>query len=255
MTEKQSQFVKLMERAARRHNSYVVFKDFCAITAISFYNAIFKDPAKEKEYAHIMGKYTKEEADCFPAALAVLAEALEERVHDFLGVVYQELGANNKAAGQFFTPYHLCELMTNVSVVTDNWDKRLINLIEEPACGSGAMLLPICERIRQRPETNNKFLFVATDLDLTCVHMAYIQLTLCGANAVIKHANTLTLEVYSTWPTIAYIGNREELERRMMAQEMMDIFHNPAERKSNDIIVPETLAQKGLLFDLGGIGT
>ena len=83
--------------------------------------------------------------------------------------------------------------------------------------------------------------------------MAYIQLTLCGANAVIKHANTLTLEVYSTWPTISYIGNREELECRMMAQKMMEIFHKPRDQKE-EVLVPETLAQKGLLFDLGGIG-
>lgn len=73
-------------------------------------------------------------------------------------------------------------------------------------------------------------------------------------NSYVVFKDFCAITANSTWPTIAYIGNREELERRMMAQEMMDIFHNPAERKSNDIIVPETLAQKGLLFDLGGIG-
>lgn len=252
MSEQKSRFIKLMERAARRHNSYVVFKDFCAITAISFYNAIFKDSAKEKEYASIMGKYTKEEAECFPAALAVLVEAMEERVQDFLGQVYQELGANNKAAGQFFTPYHLCDMLVKVAVEEDDWNKRLINLIEEPSCGSGAMLLPICERIRKRPEANNKFLFMAADLDITCVHMAYIQLTLCGVNAIIKHADTLALKVYSTWPTIAYVSNREELERRLMAQKMLDIFHKPCDQKE-EVLVSEELAQRGMLFDLGGL--
>lgn len=220
-----SQFAELIRSAAKRHNVYSVFKDFCAMTANSFYNVIFNDPEKEKEYLSIAAKYEKKELDCFPTALAVLMQAFEEEVSDILGNVYQDLGANSKSAGQFFTPYHLCDLLVNMNVLSEDLDKALITTIDEPACGSGAMVLPLCTQIRKHPELNNKVIIYAGDLDITCVHMAYIQLTLAGANAIVRHANALSKQPpYSVWPTLSYVQNREILLQRLRAQELLDIF-------------------------------
>ncbi|MBQ3255855.1 MAG: hypothetical protein IJA67_00365 [Oscillospiraceae bacterium] len=48
-----------------------------------------------------------------------------------------------------------------------------------------------------------KMCAVATDIDLKCVHMVYIQLSLYGNPAVIIHGNALTVEEWSHWFTPA----------------------------------------------------
>ena len=48
-------------------------------------------------------------------------------------------------------------------------------------------------------------LVTATDIDLKCVHMCYLQLSLLGIPAVVIHGNSLTLEEHSHWFTPAYI--------------------------------------------------
>ena len=51
-----------------------------------------------------------------------------------------------------------------------------------------------------------KTLLVAQDIDIRCVWMAYIQLSLYGIPAVVIHGNTLTMETWSQWytPCAAY---------------------------------------------------
>jgi hypothetical protein len=43
------------------------------------------------------------------------------------------------------------------------------------------------------------------DIDIKCVNMAYLQLSLFGIPAVIIHGNSLTCEEWSVWRTPAYI--------------------------------------------------
>ena len=45
----------------------------------------------------------------------------------------------------------------------------------------------------------------AADIDLRCVHMTYLQLSLAGASAIVRHQNTLTQELWSVWYTPAFI--------------------------------------------------
>ena len=56
---------------------------------------------------------------------------------------------------------------------------------------------------RHKIDYQTKMRAVATDIDLKCVHMAYIQLSLYGIPAVIIHGNTLTVEEWSHWFTPA----------------------------------------------------
>lgn len=43
--------------------------------------------------------------------------------------------------------------------------------------------------------------FVAQDIDIRCVWMAYIQLSLYGIPAMVIHGNTLTMEEWDRWYT------------------------------------------------------
>lgn len=43
------------------------------------------------------------------------------------------------------------------------------------------------------------------DIDIKCVYMAYIQLSLYGIPAVVVHGNSLTVEEWSKWYTPIYL--------------------------------------------------
>ena len=45
----------------------------------------------------------------------------------------------------------------------------------------------------------------ATDIDLKCVYMCYLQLALYGIPAVVIHGNTITVEEWSYWFTPVYV--------------------------------------------------
>ena len=76
----------------------------------------------------------------------------------------------------------------------------------EPCVGSGAMVIAMAESMREQGTNYQEHLHVtAVDLDIRCVHMAYIQFTLLHIPAVIVHGNTLTLEEFGHWPTLAHI--------------------------------------------------
>lgn len=46
---------------------------------------------------------------------------------------------------------------------------------------------------------------VCSDVDLRCVHMAYLQLSLAGVPAIVKHEDSLTKQLYSVWRTPAFV--------------------------------------------------
>jgi hypothetical protein len=57
----------------------------------------------------------------------------------------------------------------------------------------------------------------ATDIDLKCGHMTYMQRALHNSPAVVIHGNTLTLQTYSVWYTPAYVWGDWERKQKMRA--------------------------------------
>ena len=43
------------------------------------------------------------------------------------------------------------------------------------------------------------------DIDIRCVHMAYLQLSLTGTPAIIKHQDALSRQLWDAWRTPAYL--------------------------------------------------
>ena len=71
---------------------------------------------REKRYLKIIKKYNKREQEQFPELAAYVVMALEENPEqDFLGSIFMELNLGDKSNSQFFTPYHVCELMAKVT--------------------------------------------------------------------------------------------------------------------------------------------
>lgn len=193
-----------------KHSQWQVFSDFVEVCAISISNAVDfpKYDIREARYLEIVGKYTKDEVDAFCKMFADLACALEEP-DDVLGKIFHELELHNKYKGQFFTPYSLCYLMASM-VHTDNFltiiEKQGFVTMQEPACGSGAMAIALAEAVKERGQNPQQVMHVtATDIDLKCVHMAYVQLSLLNIPAYILHGNSLTMEEWDVWATPAHI--------------------------------------------------
>lgn len=107
---------------------YTVWGDCMALFAITIANTsilplskegLFKSvyDGREKEYMRIINNYDKKEQKLFPQMFVLLIEELYHRPsQDLLGSLFMELEISSKHAGQFFTPYSVCEAMANVLI-------------------------------------------------------------------------------------------------------------------------------------------
>jgi hypothetical protein len=86
--------------------------------------------------------------------------------------------------------------------------------------------LPIS--LENRQLNYQQFLHVtATDIDLTVVHVAYIQFALLHIPAILIHGETLMLETWGYWVTPAHVIGLWDahLDKR---------FHTPVEPRAGD---------------------
>jgi len=204
-----------IRQLSHRHSAWQVFSDFCELSAISISNAVDKVhfDEREKQYLERVKRYNKSELDLFPQMLASLIEIMQVHAEarlpeDILGQIFHELELHNKWKGQFFTPTNVCDMMARMSLSKNDptiAEKEYIPVCE-PCVGSGAMVLSMAKALTDCKFNYCKQMVVtATDVDLKCVHMAYLQFSLYGIPAVVIHGNTLSLEEWSRWYTPAYI--------------------------------------------------
>ena len=202
---------------------YQVFEDWLAISAISISSYI--DPIhydeREKEYQRIRSGYTDGEMDKLAKCLNILTNVMTEKIttvgyKDILGEVFHALNLHDKYKGQFFTPSHICEFMGEVSlcngtnILTDKVGESLYNKgytsIYEPCIGSGGMVIGFAQAMHNNKlNPQQQLLVTGVDIDIKCVYMSYLQLSLYGIPAVIYHGNSLTNGVWSTWYTPMYV--------------------------------------------------
>ncbi len=218
MQEGSEGMLKNIQKLSGRHSTWKVFSDFCEISAISISNSIDKANYEEREnqYLNIVKGYKKEEVDLFAKMFADLVMdsnecAENELLDDILGQTFHELGLHNHWKGQYFTPMTVCDAMGEITLQNPEKiiEERGYITVGEPCVGSGAMVLGMANALENRGYNYQKHMVVtATDIDLKCVHMAYIQFSLYGIPAVVIHGNTLTNEKWSRWYTPMYAWNR-----------------------------------------------
>jgi len=124
---------------------------------------------------------------------------------DVLGSLYFELGLSSKLQAQVFTPQPVSDFMAQITIGQESIPECGYITVVEPTCGSGVMVTSVCKTMLDNGLNYNKQLLVtATDIDIMCVHMTYLQLSLYGVPAVVIHGNTLTQEEWSRWYTPLY---------------------------------------------------
>lgn len=196
---------------------WTLWTDFIEMMAISISNAVDlrQKDEREERFKDITKKYTLEEMNIFKQMYADLIIDLEMDPRDVLGEIFMELGLGDKWKGQFFTPHSLSRVMTRITLSKDKIQKSIDDKgfvsISEDACGGGATLIASFNHIKQLGFNPQEILLIdASDIDRKACYMTYIQLSLLGANAVIRERDGLaprTKEDTSTWYTPFYILN------------------------------------------------
>jgi hypothetical protein len=214
----QKEIIKLIKQASYSRSTYQVFNDWLEMSAISISNSMDFTHREEREarYLDLINAYEPRHQQLFHQMLGHLIEALHEKTEttgpeDVLGPIFHELELHNKYKGQFFTPQAVSDMMAQMVCGSETQDaiaeQGFINVCE-PSCGSGVMITSFLKSM-QAENLNycTQLVVTAVDVDLKCVHMAYLQLALYGIPAVVIHGNSLTCDEFSRWYTPVYLLN------------------------------------------------
>lgn len=211
--------MRLIDTAAYRVDRNKLLSDVfeCGAIAISNQFDLWQSEKREKRYNDIISAYQPEERELLAEILSnifVLLTSMvydNEKFNDWLGELYMRCCGGNTRNGQFFTPYYVslmcAKMLIGSKTVKDKAEKDEILTLCEPCCGSGGMVIAALDVLKNDLNFNyarNCFVECA-DIDLKCVHMCYLQLSLAGVPAIIKHQNTITLELWQVWKTPAFL--------------------------------------------------
>jgi type I restriction-modification system DNA methylase subunit len=198
------EFMQLLDKGANNGvRQYETFDAFCDIVSNTLRQSVNMmqtnqlDDAIEEEVKRVQRRWPKWQA--FREALAFLTDAMQHDhdtggYTDFLGETYQEIGISSDWHGQFFTPVHICNLLAKMNFVKSAWnmlDSTPRILINDPACGAGALILASANELNKQEIAPHYWWAEVIDIDIRCVRMAYIQLSLAGVPGIVYHGNTL----------------------------------------------------------------
>ena len=211
------EIMKDLDHAAYRVNRKQFLEDIFECGALAISNSVDKVHFTEREerYLSIIKKYSKPEQEAltkiFSKIFALLTSVTYDNgtFDDYLGEIFMRSNMANNKSGQVFTPFHIAHFMAKATIgeqLKDYKDDKILT-IGDPCCGSGAMSMGALDVLKNDLNINytHNCYFECSDIDIRCVHMAYLQLSLAGATAIVKHQNTLTNETWSVWKTPAFI--------------------------------------------------
>lgn len=189
-----------------KYNPYQIFRDWCEMHAISIQNScVLRHDAiwqhREDIYNSLWNKYDEHEHDAFVKMTGLYAIALQCEIGDLLGEIFMESGAGNASAGQFFTPFHVSEMVAKIGASDENILKEEKIRMTEPSIGSGGMVIATAKYLKEKGINYQKKLkVIGQDLDWLAVYMSYIQLSLLGIDAVIVQGDTLSEPYHKGYP-------------------------------------------------------
>lgn len=184
---------------------WIAYSDFMEVSVCTLkkpFEYIY-DENIDNKFLSVLKKYNDKEKEIFPKLLGIFIslmdiEASKGFFTDIAGKIFHLLNAENKKTGQFFTPNNLGYLTASVmdrNIIKKTIDEQGYIVINEPACGSGSLILGLATLMLELGYNPQKQQFIrATDIDKRCVDMCFNQLSYYGLSAVIVHGNTLTQE-------------------------------------------------------------
>lgn len=186
-SDKKQLIIRTIQSMAGKYGVYEIFADWVKMMALSMANAIQYKEFREKEYNETIKRYNPAEQDKLFEMIAWLVEWADQEYYDMLGYIYMHLELGSKKAGQFFTPYHICQVMAKTQDLNGEFTK-----VNEPTCGAGGNIIALAEAMRCKGINYQQILkAICQDIDVKAVYMTYVQLTLYGIPAIVYQANTL----------------------------------------------------------------
>ncbi len=196
-------FKKIFDELATAHNAWQVWSDFidmstyCIANRVDFRNEIVAK--REGKYTTIAKKYSENELEKFSHLFGETVLALDENSEqDFLGEFYMNNKLGNGKKGQYFTPWHVSELMAKMIVDEEMMMQQIAEYgyssVHDPTCGSGVMLMAFAKAVQKSAKINyqSDVLFVGQDIDPIVAKMCYIQISLLGCPGYVIIGNSLT---------------------------------------------------------------
>jgi len=218
----QKQFMRKLEDLSRSRGIREVFRELVEIMALFISNSVDADhyDARKERYLQIVKPYSGTDlgsmAELFAMVQLMIIEH-DDNPCDVLGAIYMEIGAANQKSGQVFTPDYICRLMAALVGIPPKQEimGKGCYTLNDPACGSGALIIGYIYEMRRAGIEYDKVFATLEDIDIICVCMAYVQLSLYGVPAVVIHGNPLTMEEWSTWwtPACRVLMKEQENER------------------------------------------
>ena len=219
-----------------------IWRDFIVMVACAMSNTVDKAhyDEREKRYLEIINKYEESQQHIFPKLYAAVVLALDENPEqDFLGEMFMDLHLDYEELKQIFTPYHVCQLMADITMddLVEQIDKQGYVSINDCCCGAGANLIAAINSARRKLEDaglnfQNHILIIGQDIEELVALMCYIQISLLGVAGYIKVGNALTepmtpgdsMENY--WFTPMYFSDVWHTRRTIRT--FMDLFKEDA---------------------------
>ncbi|NEQ47536.1 MAG: SAM-dependent DNA methyltransferase [Leptolyngbya sp. SIOISBB] len=235
-------FIQTLHSFSHSHNQSTVFSDWLEMAAISLHQLPYHngDFPKDETFADLEAKYTErekcytpEERTAFAKLFGLSLMAHREGFSDFLGEIAAEQELLNERGGQFFTPYEVCKMMAKMTFADAKAiveEKGLIT-VSEPASGGGAMVIASAEAlVEQGVDPRSCAQFDCIDISRDAFNMTYIQLAALDLQAVVRHGNTLSNEMWESRPTPQlryfdqWIREHQQIAR---LEQLRDFFVNP----------------------------
>ncbi len=211
------EIIKLIDSSSYTIGKSKFISDLFACGALAISNLVdfSQYDEREEQYKLIMNGYQPKErkliVEIFSKIYTLLTSVTYDngRFDDYLGKLFIHCNQGNKKAGQFFTPYHISYFMakTALSNIDVKKEPNEILAVSDPCSGGGGLLMAALDVLKNDHNINyaHHCYMEASDIDIRCVHMTYLQLALAGVPAIVCHQNTLTNELWSVWKTPAFI--------------------------------------------------
>lgn len=200
-TELEKQFIKTFHQLCNRHHSWQVWQDFIEMSACAIANAVDQRKEvwklRENSYMDIVKRYSKDELNLICELFSITVLALEENAaQDFLGNFYMQLDFGKNWHGQYFTPWHVAELMAKLEMGDSAKEEIAVNgyiSVNDSCCGSGCMLMAFANTCKEDTNINyqQSVLFIGQDVDEVVAKMCYIQISLLGCPGYVVIGNSL----------------------------------------------------------------
>lgn len=193
------EFLKLFDQLTYSRSAWQAWEDLMTVMACSICNAVDrrKEPFERRERQYERSIKSLGGVDVPAQMLGIVTMALEENPkRDFLGQLYMSLNLGSHWRGQFFTPYHVSELMAKTTIGGDckgQIEEKGYISVCDPCVGAGAMLIAAANAMKEAGINYQRHaVFVGQDIDSVVAKMAYIQLSLLGCPGYIMVGNSLT---------------------------------------------------------------